>query len=279
VIKRLGWIKGGDNVVSCGSRGLQRRWMMKVGVIGVGLGLWALVLGTSCTHTKEGTHVEMISMDGRDAYVAGAAGMGLSKSVACRQAIGRAARAVAHRFAQEHDDLGEEVAEELGAGEGAPFLYGYVNQQIVAAPVQDISYDHSDHSCLATVRWQPPVFLKEALMAYGRALKEQETAPAAAAEDGEHSPETVSDGAAASGGKAGDDLVVKTPPAVCQKEKAALATAEATRSEKLEAYQECKRRTGGDREVCHRYGLWVEKTTLSVETATRNWTACKAREL
>ncbi len=249
---------------------------MKIGVIGVGLGLWALVLGTSCTHTKEGTHVEMISMDGRDAYVAGAAGVGLSKSVACRQAISRAARAVAHRFAQEQKDLGEEVADELGAGEGAPFLYGYVNQQVVEAPVQEVSYDNSEHSCLATVRRQPPEFLKEALMTYGRALKEQETDSAA----GEERPkEGVSGGAEVPRGQVEDEQGGKPSPRVCEKEKAALAKAETALSEKIAAYEECKRRTGGDREVCHRYGLWVEKMTVTAKTASRNWAACKAREL
>ena len=124
--------------------------------------LWILLTAlTGCIHTKAGTHVEILDQDGKRLYVAGAAGPGISKSIACKKAVQRAAAAVAHRFAQEENGIGDDVADAMGASDGAPFLYGYANHTVMHSTVQDVTFDPGQSLCMATVRWQPPVFLKD----------------------------------------------------------------------------------------------------------------------
>ena len=40
------------------------------------MGLFGVAVGSACVHTKTGTHVEVIEMNGRPGYVSGAAGVG-----------------------------------------------------------------------------------------------------------------------------------------------------------------------------------------------------------
>tara|TARA_Y100001934_G_C12263263_1_gene731097 strand:- start:169 stop:960 length:792 start_codon:yes stop_codon:yes gene_type:complete len=246
----------------------------------------SLFFGVGCTHTKSGTHVEVIEMNGREAYVAGAAGIGKSQTLACRFAIQRAAKAVSHRFAQEHEDLGDDVAEALGAEDGASFLYGFVNQQILSMPVQDVSFDPTEHTCLATVRWQPPVFLKKALMKYGEALKAEETqdnkegkAAAPPANDVNAEQDSGPSEVAPRESKA----VTAAPKApekkvVCASEKRKIKQANRVLGEKESILNECKRRTNGDADACYRYGLYVEKAQIAKEEATLALRRCEEVE-
>ena len=83
-----------------------------------GFGILMLLVG--CIHTKAGTHVELVEQDGVNVYVSGAAGPGISRTIACRNAIQRAAAAIGHRFAQEHDGIGG------SDGEGRPSLHQFI---------------------------------------------------------------------------------------------------------------------------------------------------------
>jgi len=255
-------------------------------LLGICLLLVNLPLG--CTHTKDGTHVELIEMDGREGYVAGAAGIAKSKTLACRLAIQRAAKAVAHRFAQEHDDLGDDLADELGAEDGASFLYGYVNHQILNMPVQDISYDPSEHTCFATVRWQPPVFLKDALKKFAAGLKASETAAAetkvVVTEPAESAPELTDSRpnpvSAVNPVRAESAIPAKPAPAriVCKRERNQLKGVNRVLGEKEATFNECKRRTNGDAEACYRYGLYVEKAQIAKQQATTDLQRCLEAE-
>ena len=146
--------------------------MKKIFVFG---GLWILGAAlTGCIHTKAGTHVEILDQDGKRLYVAGAAGPGVSQSIACKNAVQRAAAAVAHRFAQEEDGIGDDVAKAMGTSDGAPFLYGYANHTVMHSTVQDVTFDPGQSLCMATVRWQPPVFLKDAILKFAQGMKQRE---------------------------------------------------------------------------------------------------------
>ena len=236
-----------------------------------------------CTHTKDGTHVELIEMDGREAYVAGAVGIGKNKTLACRLAIQRAAKAVSHHFAQEHDDLGDELADELGAEDRASFLYGYVNKQIMDMPVQDISYDLSNQSCFATVRWRPPVFLKDALKKYATTLKEKETASESTTvevtepvkvvhEIEESNPNPLA--ATLPSGESSAPATAAAAVVACGREKAQLKGVNKVLGEKEANFNECKRRTNGDEEACYRYGLYVKKAEIAKDQALTDLQRC-----
>lgn len=249
-------------------------------IIGVLASLWAV----GCTHTKAGTHVEVIEMNGRDAYVSGAVGIGKSKTLACRLAIQRAAKAVAHRFAQERDGAGDEVAEAVGAEDGAAFLHGFVNSEILSMPVQDVTFDPSEHTCYATVRWQPPVFLKQALMKYAEKVKaaevEQKAAPAANSAQEVQEPATAATAAQspAAPAKTAATATVAAKPAVCVKEKNKVKAAYRLLGEKEASFNECKRRTDGDADVCYRYGLYVDKAVVAKDQAELDLKRCKDLE-
>lgn len=241
-------------------------------------GFLGLAVGVGCVHTKAGTHVEVIEMDGRAAYISGAAGVGKSKTASCRMAIVRAAKAVAHRFAQEREDLGEELAEELEAEEGGALLYEYVNHAILSAPVEDITYNPMDHSCLATVRWQPPVFLKKAVQQFAGRLGEAEanqsagSAPEVVEPLSAGAPEVVSPQA---GGAEASPSPGAAPEAPCQEQGKAVLRAMEGQSKRERDFEECKRRTDGDEQVCYRYGLYVEKESVKVDVAKKALERCR----
>ncbi|MEC9465307.1 MAG: hypothetical protein VX834_05965 [Myxococcota bacterium] len=231
-----------------------------------GFGILMLLVG--CIHTKAGTHVELVEQDGVNVYVSGAAGPGISRTIACRNAIQRAAAAIGHRFAQEHDGIGDDVADELGASDGKPFLYEYANAQVLDASVQDISFDPSQSLCMATVRWKPPVFIKDAVLAYGKRMKAGEMkevgdVPNAAAT----ATPTSAPAAAVTPAAAVDDP--------CKSHKRSLLSAGETTSRLEAEFTECKRRTQGDEAPCYAYGERFKRAQSDEATARRNLERCK----
>jgi len=202
-----------------------------------------LALAVGCTHTKAGTHVELVEQDGVKVYVSGAAGPGLSKTIACRAAVRRAAAAIGHRFAQEFDGVGDDIADELGASDGKPFLYEFANAQVLDAAVQDISFDPSQSLCLATVRWKPPVFIKDAVLAFGKRMKDAEMNAAGAKKVVEAKPSTAVSAAPAP--------AQKVDP--CKAYKRQVMKFGGIASQLEGEFTECKRRTQGDENTCYAY--------------------------
>lgn len=231
--------------------------------------LLALTLAalTGCIHTKAGTHVEIIDQDGKRLYVSGAAGPGISQTIACKNAVQRAASAVAHRFAQEESGIGDDVAEAMGASDGAPFLYGYANHTVMHSTVQDVSFDPGASLCMATVRWQPPVFLKEAIVKFALGMKQRELEEAdtvAAAEAGRPVEETPATGPAP-----------KAKKEPCRGETKRALNAGSELDKQRGYFDECKRRTGNDLDVCHAYQLRFEEAARKEADARGALSRCK----
>jgi hypothetical protein len=222
---------------------------------------------TGCIHQKAGTHVEILDQDGKRLYVSGAAGPGISQTIACKNAVQRAASAVAHRFAQEESDIGNDVAEAMGASDGAPFLYGYANHTVMHSTVQDVTFDPGASLCMATVRWQPPVFLKDAIVKFALGMKQREL-------------EEADNVAAAEAGRPVEEAKVTVPGPVAKKQPCRSETRRALQAgselDKQRGYfEECKRRTGGDLEVCHGYQLRFEQAARKDVDARGALSRCK----
>ena len=213
-----------------------------------------------CIHSKAGTHVEILEQDGKDLYVAGAAGPGLSQTIACKHAVQRAAAAVAHRFAQEQSGIGDDVAEELGTSDGSAFLYGYANHTVMHSTVQDVTFDPGASLCLATVRWQPPVFLKDAILKFAKGMKTRELQEA----------DTVADAEAGRALGAGSAKGIRQADAVnpCATERRHTQVQGDKLAKQLKYFDECKRRTNNDLDVCHAYQLRYEEA-VRADTAAR----------
>ncbi|MBT6178353.1 MAG: hypothetical protein HOI23_13990 [Deltaproteobacteria bacterium] len=221
-----------------------------------------------CIHTKAGTHVEILDQDGKRLYVSGAAGPGVSQTIACKNAVQRAASAVAHRFAQEESSIGSDVAEAMGASDGAPFLYGYANHTVMHSTVQDVTFDPGASLCMATVRWQPPVFLKEAIVKFALGMKQREL------------EEADNVAAAEAGRPVVDDKRASTPvPAAiavpCRKETKKALKAGAELDKQRGYFDECKRRTGNDLDVCHAYQLRFEEAERKANDTLGALNRCK----
>ena len=136
----------------------------------------ALVVALGCGHTRNATYVQLREEGGANTYVAGAAGSGLSQSLACHEAVTRAVEALAEKFADENQDTGKELKKDLGVEDGRPLLYRYARGAAIDAAVQDVSFDPIEHLCMATIRWRPPVFVRDAVVAYAAKLRESENA-------------------------------------------------------------------------------------------------------
>ena len=222
---------------------------------------------SGCIHTKAGTHVEILDQDGKRLYVSGAAGPGISQTIACKNAVQRAASAVAHRFAQEESGIGNAVAEAMGASDGAPFLYGYANHTVIHSTVQDVTFDPGASLCMATVRWQPPVFLKEAIVKFALGMKQREL-------------EEADNVAAAEAGRPVEDAKTTTQAPVAKKKpcrgESRRALQAGSELDKQRGYfEECKRRTGGDLDVCHAYQLRFEEAARKEVDVRSALTRCK----
>lgn len=220
-----------------------------------------------CGHAKPGTHVEVLDEAGDNIYVGGAAASGTNKSIACRAAVQRSVDAVSLKFVDENDDVADDVADAVGVSDGRPVLRRYARQKALDAAVQDVRFDPSNHICMATIRWKPPIFVKEAVIKAAQEIKRRElgggeasaarakTAPATVPAQGASPPPPLATSVAPKAASA-------TPPKAasqCQKDRRAFARTVKKGRGALDDFNECKRRTQGDEQVCHRYKLYVEE--------------------
>jgi hypothetical protein len=213
--------------------------------------------------------------------------------MACTAAVQRAVAAIALRFAQEHDDVGDDVAEALGASDGEPFLQRYAKHEAETGAVQDVQFDPVEHLCMATVRWKPPLFIEEAVLKYAARLKEQETqgpetaskraappaAPATAAPPA--APAAAPPSAASVAPAASSAAPAPARPAApqCKRPRRKLDKALAGGRRALADYEECSRRTDGDDTICHRYKLYVEEAQRKERSAGEGLCDCLNQHL
>lgn len=244
---------------------------------------------------KPGTYVEVVNTGAERAYVAGAAGPGMSYGTACEAALMRASSALAKKFAEENDDLADDIAEAVGATDGEAFLHKYAEAEAKNATVLGKDFDPIDHICMATLRWTPPLFVKDAVLAYAQRVKERElgkinpapkgpeqAAPVAAASPAPQTPAPV---AAQTPPPA---PIVAPPPASpaptappkpaapkCEKEQRAFLAQTASSFKVEQDLSECMRRTKDDATVCHRYKLYVDKSRAQDAEVANDLAGCK----
>lgn len=272
----------------------------------VGLTLVA-VAGFACGHTRPATYVELLEQGGAPLYVAGAAGSGLNQSLACNMAVGRAVTALAEKFA-DNDDLEEEVAEALDVDDAKAFLFRYARDAALGAAVQDVQFDPVEHLCMATIRWQPPAFPKEAVLKLAEQIRRAEAggppptnAPAAAVSSPAPVPASPSAPAtppppavsvappapaapsvpppAPGSVVAGSPATTAPPPAMpappaCVEARRALEKALAEARGTTDKLAECLRRTGNDEQVCVRYKMQVGEAATKQEGRGRALASC-----
>lgn len=252
--------------------------VLLVGLAVVGLG--------GCRSTKPGTHVEVMDEGGTKVYVAGAAGPGMNQGLACDTAVSRTVAAIALRFTQDNDDIQEAVAKDVGVEDGRVFLERFARAKMQSAAVQDTRFNPAEHLCMATVRWTPPVFVKDAVKEYAEEVKAQEyaamhpkdgaapAAPPAAAPTTSPSPQQPNPVVTAPVQPA-----PPPPPALpeCPKEKGKLAKAEEAMQKAQDELNECLRRTNNNTKTCSRYQLYVDQAAAKQRSAQEALTRCISR--
>lgn len=249
--------------------------------------LCGTALGASCARTKPGTHVEIVNRDGANTYVAGAAAPGVGQTKACRTAVRRSVAAIALRFAQENDDLGEAVAESVGATNGEVFLQRFAKQRALDGAVQDVDYDPSEHLCMASVRWTPPTFLQDAVRQFAEQMREQElgdtdadasqspgasSSPSAAA-----TPSTESTPPPAAESVAPPAAQAATPAAQCTDARGELRAALQKSRSALDDYQGCLDKS--NETACHRYKLYLDEAKQGEQEAANALVRCVNQSL
>jgi hypothetical protein len=233
----------------------------------------------ACAHTPPGTYVEIVDKEGAITYVSGAVGIGVNKSLACEQAVGRAVSAAALKFADKNDDVAEEIGKAVGVEDGRVFLQRYAKATASDSAVQDVQFDPIDHQCVVAIRWKPPVFVKDAVMKYAEAVKRQELggdpapapAPAAVAAP-VRAPAVVPTVAPAPAPAAS----AAPPPDPCKKQRSAATKAQAVAKKANDDFAECTRRTSGDERMCSRYKLYVEEGKAKEDSAVKLLDDCKS---
>lgn len=276
---------------------------------------WRVILTlltvAGCAGTKPGTHVELVDQDGRDVYVAGAVAPGVNQSLACSAAVSRAVQAIGDKFAAENDDLGDDIAEAMGARDGEVFLQRYAKDSALDAAVQDVKFNPTEHMCMATIRWTPDVFIKEQVLKHAQAMKARELGqapgadaavapaqvvpqPATVAPVASPPPPPVSVApAVAAPAQAGAPpaAVVVAPPTApvqpapvgpapvaavpaCAAEKKSLAKTTAASTKALADFEDCMSRTKRDETICHRYKLYVDEAAQKERAAATPLVAC-----
>ncbi len=254
----------------------------------LGFGLVGLV---GCRTTKPGTHVEVMDESGSKVYVAGAAGPGMNQGLACDTAVSRSVAAIALRFTQDNDDIADDVAKEVGVEDGRVFLERFARAKLQSAAVQDTRFNPADHLCMATVRWTPPVFVKQAVSEYAAEVKAQEYA-AMHPNDNQTAPATTQPAPgvqaappAASPGTTSTTAPAATAPAQpaqptlpeCPKEKGKLAKADEAAQKAQDELGECLRRTNDNVKTCSRYQLYVDQALAKQKSAQEALTRCISR--
>jgi len=250
-----------------------------------------------CAHTQPGTYVELVDKEGTSVYVAGAAAPGMDQSIACAGAVGRAVAAIALKFAQKNRGAGDEVAKAVGAESGEVFLQKYAKMTAQDSAVHDVSFDPGQHLCMATVRWTPPIFVKDALLKFAEKLKRAETggpqaAPAAPAPAAPGSSPAPAPATAAPPPAPGASAAPPPPAPIaapvsalaapaagpeipaCTAERAKFKHANAGGKRALDDFNECLRRTSGDAGICSRYKMYVDEAKTKLQSGAQPLVDC-----
>ncbi|MBI5510039.1 MAG: hypothetical protein HY903_14880 [Deltaproteobacteria bacterium] len=240
--------------------------------------LWVAAALTSfgCSHTSPGTHVEIVDKDGAISYVSGAAGIGTNQSLACGQAVSRAVAAVALKFADKNDDIAEDVAKEVGAEDGRVFMQRYAKATAMDAAVQDVQFDPVEHVCVASIRWTPPVFVKEAIRKYAEAIKRDELGEPAAPKAAPAPAASASPGPAPTAAPAAAPAPAAPPPDPCKSQRAQATKTQRTLQKANDDFSECTRRTSGDERMCSRYKAYVDEAGAKEASARKTLDDCAA---
>lgn len=253
------------------------------------LGVTLLVGG--CRHSRPGTHVEIIERGGQKTYYAGAAAQGLSKGDSCRAAVRRSVNAIALRFAQDHDDLADDIADALGASDGAVFLQRYAKNKALSASVKKLDFRPTEHYCTATVHWVPPVFVKDAVTKFAQEIRAAELAgtPAVAGSPtGGRAPSTVRPAsqsptamptAPPAAVSVAPPVKAITPASVCRRQAKALAGVKRRSERPIEQLRRCLEKTDDDRGICHGYVLRAEEAGKKELEAGSSYSDCLNRGL
>jgi len=216
--------------------------------------------------------------------VGGAAGIGSNQGLACGQAVSRAVGAIAITFADKNDDIAEDVAKSVGVSDGRIFLQRYAKETAMEAAVQDVQFDPIEHLCVASIRWTPPVFVKEAMLKYAEAVKRQElgSPPAVRTAESATAPASTPPPTAAPAPAAATPAptVVSTPapvpaPApICEAERAHHRKTLKAKEKAVADFNECKRRTSGDEGICSRYKAYNDEATDKETVALQRLNDC-----
>ena len=224
-------------------------------------GIWtvlALLTSMACSHSIPGTHVEVLNKSGTMTYVGGAAGQAKAKSQACQMAVLRSTNAIADEFANREQKVAEAIAKSLDLSDGRPLLAQYAKKQVLDAAVQEVKYNPADFTCMASVRWKAPVFVKDAVMKYAHEAKERELG----------SP----DPSGTSGENRGSSEAQPNP---CTHEERAVRDALRERKKHKDKLNECLRKTEGDESICHRYVLYDQEAASAEESAQSALQGCR----
>jgi hypothetical protein len=127
----------------------------------------------ACGHSRPATHVELVDEGGGKTWVAGAAGSGLNKSLACEMALSRSVQALAEKYADE-GGLTDDVGKALNLDDAKPLVYRYAHDAALGAAVQDMQFDPVEHLCMAVIRWRPPAFAKDAIIQFAEKVRQAE---------------------------------------------------------------------------------------------------------
>jgi hypothetical protein len=247
-----------------------------------------LVTVVGCRTTTPATDVQVVDDAGTKKYVGGAAGPGINQQIACNTAVNRALNAIALRFAQDNDSIADAVAKEVGTSDGHVFLQKFASAKLQEASVQDVSFDPAQHLCMASVRWTPPTFVKDAVSEYAVQLKQQEEHPNQPAQAQPQAAPTTATGApppsttssngepVVGGSSSSGSPVAPTAPA-CPKERDRLRKADDALQAAQDELDECMRRTNNNTTTCTRYKLYVDQAKAKDDSAKASVDRCTAR--
>ena len=271
----------------------------------------------ACAHSRPGTYVQVDEDGGVKVLRSGAYGVGQNKQLACQAAVSRAVTALAERYADDNSGMADDVAKAVGTDNGKQFITRYARDSALGAAVQDPEYDPVEHTCMVTVRWRPPAFARDAVIAFAEKVKKAElgekpapaavapapapvaVAPAApatpppaavyvaqpppaapAAPVATAPPPAVAAPAAVAPAPAAPAPVAAAPaPPACSRERKALKAALAAGRKADADFADCLSRTGQDAKICVRYQMWVDEGQKKQTTAGADLSACLNQSL
>ena len=241
--------------------------------------LWLLVAVSGfvgCRHTLPGTHVEVVDKGGEKVYHSGAANVGHNRLTACGGAHKRVVAAIALRFAQENDDLADDVADAVGVSDGEVFLQKYAKSEARTIGARDEEFDPIEHVCMVTVTWKAPIFVKEAITEFAEKIKRAELGGSPDAPPAAPAPASTAPAAPAPVSTAPDASPAPATADPCADERAGLKKARQASLAAQDKLDECMRRTSDDETICHRYKLYLEQAESKKSSRDRRLADCLA---